>query len=109
MNQHLFKVTSEHVPKWFYLNCIESHLMEFQGIASDKATTMGHIKRQHLHEAKCTVPPQSQFSEATEIFDDLLSRRISIHLESSALSLLRETLLPTLVSGTMRVSLPRTT
>ena len=57
LNQHLFKVTSEKYPKWFYLHCLLSHFPEFQRIAADKATTMGHIKRHHLADAVCVAPP----------------------------------------------------
>ncbi len=56
LNQHLFKVTSKKYPKWFYYHWIQIHLPEFIRIASGKATTMGHIKRNHLSEAKCVVP-----------------------------------------------------
>ncbi len=44
LNQHLFKVTSERYPKWFYYYWIKQHLPVFRAIAADKATTMGHIK-----------------------------------------------------------------
>lgn len=56
LNQHLFKVTSDKYPKWFYLNYTKHHLVEFQRIATDKAVTMGHIKRGHLKEALCVIP-----------------------------------------------------
>ena len=55
LNQHLFKVTSDRYPKWFYLHSILSHFPEFQRIAKDKATTMGHIRRHHLTDALCVV------------------------------------------------------
>ena len=48
LNQHLFKVTSESYPKWFYYYWTKHHLNQFIAIAADKATTMGHIKRSHL-------------------------------------------------------------
>jgi len=56
LNQHLFKVTSNVYPKWFYYYYTKHHLNGFQNIAADKAVTMGHIKREHLTQAKCTVP-----------------------------------------------------
>ena len=103
LNQHLFKVTSSKYPKWFYLHCIESHLPEFQSIAGDKATTMGHIKRQHLSEAKCPVPDLTCFAAANDTFSDLVAKRISNVLESRILATLRDTLLPMLISGEIRV------
>nr|HDM58838.1 restriction endonuclease subunit S [Bacillota bacterium] len=45
LNQHLFKVSSKHYPKWFYYLWTSEHLDRFRRIAADKATTMGHIKR----------------------------------------------------------------
>ena len=104
LNQHLFKVTSSRYPKWFYLYCIESHLPEFQSIAVDKATTMGHIKRHHLSEAKCAVPDLTRFGVANDTFSDLLAKRISNVLESKALTTLRDALLPKLISGALRTS-----
>ena len=43
LNQHLFKVTSAEVPKWFYYLWTRQHVPAFQQIAASKATTMGHI------------------------------------------------------------------
>ena len=105
LNQHLFKVTSSEYPKWFYLHCVESHLPEFQSIAADKTTTMGHIKRQHLSEAKCVVPGPTCLAVANGTFAGLLSKRISNVLESNSLASLRDALLPKLISGEMRVNL----
>ena len=42
LKQHLFKVTSQSYPKWFYYQLIQYHLPEFQHIAAGKTTTMGH-------------------------------------------------------------------
>ena len=39
LNQHLFKVTSQKYPKWFYYFWIREHLPEFRLIAEGKATT----------------------------------------------------------------------
>ena len=104
LNQHLFKVTSEQSPKWFYLHCTRSHLPEFQRIASGKATTMGHIKRHHLSEAKCVVPSSTLLFAADERFAVLLAKRTSANIEARTLAVLRDTLLPKLISGELRVT-----
>ena len=57
LNQHLFKVTSVEYPKWFYYLWIHHHLDSFRHIAAGKATTMGHIQRHHLSNAKVISPP----------------------------------------------------
>ncbi|AEN73391.1 restriction modification system DNA specificity domain protein [Rhodothermus marinus SG0.5JP17-172] len=103
LNQHLFKVTSSEYPKWFYYHWIDEHLPEFIHIASGKATTMGHIKRHHLSEAKCVVPEQTLMSKVHSHFESLLVKRIENELESRTLATLRDTLLPKLISGELRV------
>ena len=51
LNQHLFKVTSDTYPKWFYYFWTKHHLDNFIRVAKDKAVTMGHIKRTELEKA----------------------------------------------------------
>lgn len=103
LNQHLFKVTSKDYPKWFYYYWTKHHLQEFIHIAKDKAVTMGHIKRGHLEEAMVAIPNNDSMEKAHELFEPILSKMISLRLESSRLSLLRDTLLPRLMSGELEV------
>jgi len=103
LNQHLFKVTSQEYPKWFYYGWIQEHLLQFVLIASDKATTMGHIRRHHLSEAGCVVPGRVLLEEADALFASLLEEQIRCELESRTLATLRDTLLPKLISGELRV------
>ena len=56
LNQHLFKVTSEIYPKWFYYFWTKHHLNKFIRIAQDKAVTMGHIKRSDLEASEILIP-----------------------------------------------------
>ena len=102
LNQHLFKVTSEAYPKWFIYHWTKHHLWEFQRIAAAKATTMGHIKRRHLSDALCAVPPTHWFEE-TRLLEHLLAKWQHNELESRTLAALRDTLLPKLISGELRV------
>lgn len=103
LNQHLFKVTSKDYPKWFYYYWTKHHLQEFIHIAKDKAVTMGHIKRGHLEEAMVAIPDNDSMEKAHELFEPILSKMISLRLESSRLSLLRDTLLPRLMSGEIEI------
>ena len=103
LNQHLFKVTSKEYPKWFYLLWTKYHLAEFIRIAKDKAVTMGHIKRGDLEKALVAIPDKYTFDKISGINDDILSQIINIRLESSRLSSLRDTLLPKLMSGEIKV------
>ena len=103
LNQHLFKVTSKDYPKWFYYYWTKHHLQEFIHIAKDKAVTMGHIKRGHLEEAMVAIPDNDSMERAHELFEPILSKMISLRLENSRLSLLRDTLLPRLMLGELEV------
>jgi type I restriction enzyme, S subunit len=103
LNQHLFKVTSQDYPKWFFLEWTKKHLEDFQRIAADKAVTMGHIKRSHLSEAMCLVPSATLIEEGSRIIPPIIDRLISNELENRTLIQLRDTLLPKLISGELRL------
>ena len=49
INQHIFKVIpKDNYPKWLVYHACKSVIEDFQAIAVDKATTMGHIRRGDL-------------------------------------------------------------
>lgn len=99
LNQHLFKVTSDRYPKWFYYGWIKHHLREFRFIAESKATTMGHIQREHLTEARVLVPDGAALERMGETMEPLLQRIQHGNLHILTLQKLRDTLLPKLLSG----------
>jgi len=103
LNQHLFKVTSKKYPRWFYYHWTKYHLEQFQSIAAAKATTMGHIKRGDLKRAMVLIPPMSLLEQMTKTIAPLLEKIILNRLESRTLAELRDTLLPRLISGQLRV------
>lgn len=72
LNQHLFKVTSDKYPKWFYYLWTKYHLDEFKKIAAGKATTMGHIKREELKKALVLVPSKNELEIMDGLFDKLV-------------------------------------
>jgi type I restriction enzyme S subunit len=103
LNQHLFKITSDKVPKWFYYFATLQYLPDFRAIAAGKATTMGHIQRGHLHAAKVVVPPVDAIKGFDAIIAPLFDQKISNALQSRTLAQLRDALLPKLISGELRV------
>lgn len=105
LNQHLFKVTSDEFPKWFYLRWCQHHLAEFIAISASHATTMGHIKRGDLDEARVLVPPPAELENMTQQMAPLLEKQIEIARQRRTLEKLRDALLPKLMSGEMRVAL----
>lgn len=104
LNQHLFKVTSTEFPKWFYLMWCKHHLAEFISISSSHATTMGHIKRGDLDAAMVSVPSLNELKTMSEQMMPLLDKQIAIAKQIKSLEKLRDTLLPKLMSGEVRVS-----
>ena len=99
LNQHLFKVTSQEFPKWFYYLWTLYHLDEFRLIAAGKATTMGHIQRGHLTAAKALVPPRPLLEAMTRIMSPLIDHIVANRIQSRTLAALRDALLPKLLSG----------
>ncbi|AHF00654.1 restriction endonuclease [Thiomicrospira aerophila AL3] len=104
LNQHLFKVTSDDHPKWFYYYFTKHHLDEFQRIAQAKAVTMGHIKREHLKKALCAVPDSDLIAHLGQTIKPLLDKAVAVRLENRTLTELRDTLLPKLLSGELQIS-----
>jgi type I restriction enzyme, S subunit len=104
LNQHLFKVTSAAFPKWFYFLWSRHHLEHFRQVAASKATTMGHIQRAHLTGAKVLVPSDGVLNAANSVLEPIMQRVIENSLQAFNLAAVRDTLLPRLISGQLRIS-----
>ena len=103
LNQHIFKIFSDDYPKWFYYFWTKHHLGAFRQIASDKATTMGHIQRKHLVAAQAIVPSNKSFDKFNTIFSPIVFQLINNSIKARTLTALRDTLLPRLISGKLRL------
>ncbi|GLV24481.1 hypothetical protein TomTYG45_09220 [Sphingobium sp. TomTYG45] len=103
LNQHLFKVSSDEFPQWFYGQWVHHHMPEFQLIAASKATTMGHIQRGHLASATTVCPQQGAIEVMSSVIQPLWDRMIHNELESRTLAETRDYLLPRLMSRAARV------
>jgi type I restriction enzyme S subunit len=103
LNQHLFKVTSKDYPKWYFYLWTKHHLKEFIEIAESKATTMGHIQRQHLTNAKVVIPIENTIQDFSLVFEPIFSRILECRIECGDLIRLRDTLLPKLISGELEL------
>ena len=104
LNQHLFKVTSKVYDKWFYYLWTAHHLDRFIAIAADKATTMGHIKREELAKAEVLIPSGIAYQNIRSIMNPIFDLIISNRIEAHRLAELRDELLPKLMSGELDVS-----
>ena len=99
LNQHLFKVTSTNYDKWFYYNWTLHHLNRFIAIATDKATTLGHIKRVELAKAEVLIPSKADYDKIGVILSPIYNLVIANKLENRKLAEVRDSLLPRLMSG----------
>ena len=64
---------------------------------------MGHIQRKHLTEARVIAPPIEGIQAISGYFAPLLDRWITNALKAQTLATLRDTLLPRLISGQLRL------
>jgi len=104
LNQHLFKVTSNNYDKWFYYLWTAHHLDRFIAVAADKATTMGHIKREELEKVEVIIPSKCDYKRIGALIKPLFDLIISNRIENRKLTALRNTLLPKIMSGEIDVS-----
>ena len=105
LNQHLFKVTPKagH-PRWLCYYGIHHFLEFFREVAAGKATTMGHIQRHHLSDARLALPHLKilhGINESVEVAFEIMWKDL---VEARKLSVIRDILLPKLISGEIRVS-----
>lgn len=104
VNQHIFKVLpSDGYPPWLVYDRLARVMPEFQGIAKDKATTMGHIQRGHLESTVVAVPNRSATAALDQQLSSLWERLLLAERENVKLAQLRNALLPELLSGRIRV------
>ena len=103
LNQHLFKVTSDTFPSWLCYLGIHHHLEEFRHIAAGKATTMGHIQRHHLSDAKLPIPPPELLRAMDAVMAPMLESTWRRDAQSRTLAAQRDAFLPKLISGELRL------
>ena len=104
LNQHLFKVTSNKYDKWFYYAWTKHHLDRFIAVAADKATTMGHIKRDELSKAEVLIPNEADYKRIGYLLQPIYDLIIANRIENKKLAEARNTLLPKLMSGEIDIS-----
>jgi type I restriction enzyme S subunit len=64
---------------------------------------MGHIQRGHLTAAKVCVPTTAVLEAATAVLGPIVKMLIEYTLQAQTLATLRDTLLPRLISGQLRL------
>lgn len=103
VNQHIFKVIPDGVPPWFVFFHLRRAMPVFRGIAADKATTMGHIRRQDLETVDAPIPNSGALAEADRSIGPLYEASLALLRENQHLLAIQKEVVPRLVSGTIRV------
>jgi type I restriction enzyme S subunit len=107
INQHIFKVMpTSGFPDWLVFDRLTEVLSIFQGIAKDKATTMGHIQRRDLESTSVELPKPGDIAALDRDLSVLWERLLLAERENLRLERLRDALLPQMLSG--RIELPDT-
>ena len=100
LNQHLFKVTPKSgYPRWLCYYGVRHFLEFFREVAAGKATTMGHIQRHHLSDARLALPHLKSLrgmNVSVEVAFEIIWKEL---VEARKLSVIRDALLPKLISG----------
>jgi type I restriction enzyme S subunit len=106
LNQHIFKVVTDSAEMRTFTFFLLKHLKPiFVATAKDKQTTgLGHVTVQDLKRLKAVYPDQRVLKAFSEVATPLLGR-IQKNMEQIAdLNKIRDSLLPKLISGELRVS-----
>lgn len=104
LNQHIFKVTSDKHPKFYYYFELRNYLSHFKMMADTRKTTMGHITQEHLSQSRIVIPPANLLSRFEKIVQPNLDSLIEIKIENEKLLDLKNWLLPLLIGGQVNFS-----
>jgi len=104
VNQHIFKVLPKKHPVWLGWIHILDELERFQDIAAGKATTMGHITKDHLERTMVPTFSAEELEVLSARVEPLWDAQLQAGRELNALHAVRAQLLPALVSGELRVA-----
>jgi len=105
LNQHIFRVVpnSAH-ERAFVLMTLRGFLPVFAEVARNKQTTgLGHVTVEDLKRLLAVRPPKPVLEGWNTLVEPLLARSFGLEGENNTLAALRDTLLPKLISGEIRV------
>lgn len=104
VNQHIFKVLPKKHPVWLGWIHILEELERFQDIAAGKATTMGHITKDHLERTMVPTFSAEELEVLSSRVEPLWDAQLQAGRELHTLQEVRAQLLPALVSGELQVA-----
>jgi type I restriction enzyme S subunit len=105
LNQHVFVVrTQNEVAECYVFNTLKNLLPVFINLATHKQTTgLGHVTVANLKELLISFPSDVVLSDYNQKAKPIMDLIYSNQIENQTLTALRDTLLPKLISGEVRV------
>ena len=105
LNQHIFKVIPAAAISHSFLLAQLRHLKPvFTEIARDKQTTgLGHVTVKDLKTLMVVIPSNGILEKATALLEPIYGKSLDTAKTSQKLAKLRDTLLPKLISGELRL------
>ena len=105
LNQHIFKVSFHRASERGFVYFMLKHLKPtFVEIARDKQTTgLGHVTARDMKRLFVVKPIESLPEHFATYVDPVLQRAFASSMQSKRLTKLRDTLLPKLLSGELRI------
>jgi type I restriction enzyme S subunit len=103
VNQHIFKVLPGAHPVWLCWFHISQALEDFQDIAAGKATTMGHITKDHLERSKVADLGNEEITSLAKVVEPIWNYQLQIGREIESLLEMRNFILPKLISGEIQI------
>lgn len=103
LNQHIFKVTSNRYPKYFYYFQLLNYVQHFKRMAENRKTTMGHITQDHLKQSRIIIPSLPIIQTLGKHTEPILSNIVHNKVQNQQLINIRDWLLPMLMNGQVKV------
>lgn len=104
LNQHLFKVTGNRTSDLLSYFYTKASLPNFQAIAAEKATSMGHIQRGHLSDEKYALPDKECLNVLSPLIKSLVDQKIQVLESNNDLRALLKRIIPGLIES--EIALP---
>ncbi|MDC1410164.1 restriction endonuclease subunit S [Amylibacter sp.] len=104
VNEHVFLLRSKKLGQPFLYSLCQSEMLSHQlkSMGTSKAAQPG-LNQQEVLSCEYIAPPQVLSSAFNKLVSPFIDRRLSLGLENQTLAELRDTLLPKLMSGEIRV------
>ena len=103
LNQRVCKIKPKRkdIGRFFCMLLVKPQLLFVQAVKT--GTTVSHIGKSDIDRFKVILPPLNEVIRFSKLGEEILDEIITVSAESSRLSSLRDTLLPKLMSGEIKV------